>query len=148
MDINTLYKLANGGALVLGFAVFVWMVGHYTVKLSPQLDALKKSVDSSKNTINSNQMVMEKLLEGNASAFRELSSSNHNVATALGLLTRTMEQSEGSLQRHEELSQKNFDHAFSGIREVQRTQSVMQMELTNHVTKCDTRYGRGIHPCD
>lgn len=146
MDINTLYKLANGGALVLGFAVFVWMVWHHTVKLSPELDALKKSVDSSKNTINSNQMVMEKLLEGNASAFRELSNSNHNVATALGLLTRTMEQSEGSIMRHEEMSQKNFDLAFAGLRDLTRVQNEIKSDLLTHVTKCDTRYGRNPHP--
>lgn len=140
-DMETLAKLMDYGALIVGYIVLIGIIWYYVTRLAPSLDALRV-------TVVANQVVMEKLLEGNASAFRELSSSNHNVATALGLLTRTMEQSEGSLQRHEELSQKNFDNAFSGIRDVQRTQSEMQMELTNHVTKCDTRYGRGIHPCD
>lgn len=140
-DMETMAKLMDYGALIVGYIVLIGIIFYYVTRLAPSLDALRV-------TVVANQGVMEKLLEGNASAFRELSSSNHNVATALGLLTKTMEQSEGSLQRHEELSQKNFDNAFSGIRSVQRIQQEMQMELSNHVTKCDTRFGRGIHPCD
>ena len=140
-DMETMAKLMDYGALIVGYIVLIGIIGYYVTRLAPSLDALRV-------TVVANQGVMEKLLEGNASAFRELSSSNHNVATALGLLTRTMEQSEGSLQRHEDLSQKNFDNVFEGIRNVQRTQQEMQLELSNHVTKCDTRYGRGIHPCD
>ena len=95
MDIATLYDMANGGALVLAFAVFMWLVWHYISAISPALKSVSSSLGDLAATVVENQKVNEKLIENNASAFRELSMSNQNVATALGLLTRTMEQQDG-----------------------------------------------------
>ena len=130
-------KLA-GPAVVL-MALFVWMIWYYTNKLAPALDALRV-------TVTANQSVMEKLLEGNASAFRELSHSNNNVSTALELLTKTMEQQDWSLERHEASSNANFQQALSKLDQNTEAVTKLTVDLATHVTKCDTRYGRNLHP--
>ena len=127
------------GPSVVLLSLFIWMIWYYVSKLAPSLDALKV-------TVSANQSVMEKLLEGNASAFRELSSSNHNVATALGLLTRTMEQQDGALEKHEQLSSYHFACAISKLEDNTAAINGIKLDLAKHVTQCDSRYGRSNHP--
>lgn len=146
MDFETAKGLADGGALIAGFAVLLYIIGYYTTKLSPALDALTTTVAALTATVQSNKEVTDKLLEGNATAFRELSMSNYNVATALSLLTKSMESQDGALARHEALSNSNFNTAISRTEDVMRTVEEMRRELTKHVTTCDTRYGRTQHP--
>lgn len=137
-DIATFVKLADSGALILIFAVFLWIVWYYTAQLAPALKALTA-------TVQANQVVTEKLLEGNASAFRELARSNENVSQALDLLRHSMESSEDSLAKHEQASAYNFAVATNTLTENTKAIEGLNVKLENHVTKCDTRYGGGFH---
>jgi hypothetical protein len=133
-------KIADKGALLLIFVVFIWMVYYYVTQIAPALRGLKETVHAS-------QGVTEKLLEGNASAFHELSRSNDNVATALHLLTRTMEQQDGALEKHEQRSDYNFAVAINKVEENTKAMEGLRVDLAKHVSQCDARYGvRNQHP--
>lgn len=124
--------ILNGGALVIVFVTFIWAARHYITRIAPSLDALQL-------TVQTNQGVTEKLLESTASAFRELSVSNHNVATALDLLTRTMEQSENAIARHEQVSGTQYGTAIGKVEENTKLLEAVRMDLMRHATNCEAR---------
>lgn len=146
MPLEKLYEMANKGALALGFAMFVWLVWYYTNKVAPAISDNTKAISGLSSTVSENQKVNEKLIENNASAFRELAFSNQNVAKALELLTRTMEQQDGTLERHESQASTNFNTAFTKLDEHGKAIDGIKMDLARHTMQCDARYSRTLHP--
>lgn len=137
-EVKTFYELADGGALLVVFAFTMWALYHSLTKLAPALRALQKTVEL-------NHVTAEKLLDGNASALREFSASNNNVARALDLLTKQMEKQDMALERHEALSQQNFKQAFDKQDDMSKAMDSIRTDLTKHVSACDNRYFRH-HP--
>ena len=146
MTLEQLYRAANGGALALGFAMLMFGVWYYITQLAPAIKENTKAITALIHTVAENQKVNEKLIENNASAFRELSFSNQNVATALDLLTRTMEQQDGSLIRHEAVATNNFDRIEGQLEEQTKAIDQLRSELGRHVAACDARYTKHQHP--